>query len=63
MNTSIIAEINSLTHEQLARLWRFAPSEHIYFSEQYFGSLKERFKKFGGMTTEISKKIGWEKDE
>jgi len=53
-------EIEKLTHEEMARLWRFAPAGHPYFiyNGLYYFFFKERFSKFGGMTTEISKKIG-----
>jgi hypothetical protein len=53
-------EINSLTHEQMAHLWRFAPSGHKYFDKRlpFFEIFKKRFDKLGGMTSEISKRIG-----
>jgi len=42
-------------------LMRFAPSGHPVFRNdlplwEYFN---DRFKKLGGMTTEVSKQIGW----
>jgi len=54
--------IDKLSQEEMASLWRFAPSGHIYFRSDlplsdYF---KERFNKLGGFNPEISKKIGWE---
>ena len=59
--TTAKAEIDKLTQLEMARLWRFAPAEHPYFSTKlplsdYFDA---RFKEFGGMTPEISKAIGW----
>jgi hypothetical protein len=56
-----IEKINNMTAEQMARLWRFAPAGHEYFVS---GSVlnehfKKRFKELGGMTPEISKRIGW----
>ena len=50
--------IDCLSQEGMARLWRFAPSGHPYFISGT--ELCEYFKsKFKGMTPEISKKIGW----
>ena len=56
-------EIDKLSHEEMAKLWRFAEVGHPYFDRRnelsdYFAS---RFQKLGGMTLEVSKKIGWEK--
>lgn len=54
-------KIDNLSHEEMARLWRFAPAGHKFFKEgevhEYF---KKRFAEFGGMTYEISKRIGWD---
>ncbi len=55
-------EIDNMSHEKMARIWRFSPSGTKYFSGEsdvsnYF---YDAFKTHGGMTTEISKKIGWE---
>ena len=54
-------EIDNMTHEEMARLRRFAPAGHPYFRldlplAEYFS---KRFKELGGMTPGISKKIGW----
>ncbi len=51
-------DIDSMSREDMCRLWRFAPSGHPYFDKRnplstYFS---ERFK---GFTPEISKNIGW----
>jgi hypothetical protein len=56
-------EIDRLSHIEMARLWRFAPSGHPYFiagrkESEYFAT---RFKELGGMTPAISKQIGWDK--
>jgi hypothetical protein len=58
-----LREIDAMTQEEIARLWRFAPSGHPAFVS---GSLEnkritERFAQLGGMTPEISKRIGWGK--
>ncbi len=52
--------IDKMTQEEMARLWRFAPSGHPYFVNgtevwEYFEA------KFKGFTPELSKSIGWEK--
>jgi hypothetical protein len=53
--------INAMSHEQLAKLWRYAPSGHPYFDDRLplFNAFDKRFKEFGGMTPEISKEIDW----
>lgn len=57
----ILYEINKLSHEEMARLWRFAPVGHKYFDngKPYANYFEERFQKLGGMTPEISKHIGF----
>lgn len=56
----VIAEINDLSHEEMARLWRFAKIGHAYFDNRlpYREVFMERWNSFGGMTTELSKRIG-----
>jgi hypothetical protein len=56
-----IDEINSMTHEDMCRLWRFAPfgCEIFQSDKPFFKVFQKRFKEFGGFTPEISKKIGW----
>lgn len=56
-----IDEINSLTQFEMARLWRFAPAGHRYFdsTKPLHAHFKARFEKLGGMTPEISKRLGW----
>jgi len=53
--------INTLSQLDMARLVRFAPSGHIYFDTRmpFYKIFNERFKELGGMTTVISKRIGW----
>lgn len=53
--------IDKMSREEMARMWRFTPSGHIYF--QYgpvYDYFEARFKELGGFSPEISKKIGWE---
>ena len=66
MNTKEIQKhkciIDAMDREDMARLWRFAKSGHPYFvndSELYKHFVK-CFKELGGMSPEISKRIGWE---
>jgi len=50
--------IDKMSQEQMASLWRFAPSGHPYFRTDLplFEYFDARFK---GFTTAISKSIGW----
>lgn len=54
-------DIDKMSQMDMARLWRFAPSDHPYFDStngvyEYF---EKKFKEKGGFTPEISKAIGW----
>ena len=53
--------IDALSHMEMARLWRFAPAGHPYFNNTLplFDYFQARFRKLGGMTPVISKRIGW----
>ena len=59
----VVEEINSMSQEDMARLWRFAPAGHDYFdsTKPYNAIFKKRFQEVGGMTPAISKSIGWSK--
>ena len=55
------AKIDAMSHIEMCRLVRFAPSGHPVFDRtlplyEYFN---ERYKALGGMTPKISKTIGW----
>ena len=54
--------IDQMSHEEMARLWRFAPSGHPYFDRRLplVEHFEKRFKKLGGFTPEISKEINKE---
>lgn len=54
-------KINQLSRFEMAKLWRFAPSGHIYFDSSlpFFAVFNKRFKELGGFSPEISKAIGW----
>lgn len=57
----IIKKINSMTREEMAKLYRFAPAGHIYFDSTlpYAEIFKKRFfDELGGFSPEISKRIG-----
>lgn len=54
-------KINSMTHIEMARLYRFAKSGHPYFDSTlpFKEIFMKRFNELGGMTPQISKQIGW----
>lgn len=54
--------IDKMSQIEMAKLYRFAPHGHIYFdtSKSLYQYFEDRFLKLGGMTSEISKLIGWE---
>jgi hypothetical protein len=51
--------ISKMSQLKMARLWRHAPSGHIYFNTSlpYFKIFEKRFKELGGFTPAISKEI------
>ena len=61
VNKGMVDDINKMSHIEMARMWRFAPSSHIFFDVRYpyYDIFKKRYDEFGGMTPEISKSIGW----
>jgi hypothetical protein len=55
------ARIDSMTQEEMAWLYRFAPVGHPFFKHDPVGDyFMRRFKLLGGMTPAISKRIGWD---
>lgn len=57
-----IIKIKSMTHTEMAKLYRFAPSGHVYFADQNLNKeFMSRFNSFGGMTPSMSKEIGHQK--
>jgi hypothetical protein len=56
------AELDKMSQMELAELKRFAPAGHVVFTDD---SLSEHFNQCfeakGGMTTEVSKALGWGK--
>ena len=58
-----LAYIRTMSHLDMARMWRFAPSGHPYFNTDFpllTNEFAKRWELLGGMTPEISKLIGWE---
>jgi hypothetical protein len=53
-----IQEVEKADKEQLARWYRFLPSGETAADQKIMKRISERFEKFGGMTPELSKKIG-----
>lgn len=53
--------VSKMSHEEMCRIYRFARSGSPYFdSTKPFNAIfMARFNAFGGMTPEMSKKIGW----
>ena len=56
-----VRRINLMSHEEMAVMWREAPAGHPYFDSTLplYEIFKTRFASFGGMTTKMSKRIGW----
>lgn len=63
MNTkdTTIDQVNRMTHEELCRHWRFDPVGSWIHGDPVTERAMERYREFGGMTVEISKKIGLDK--
>jgi hypothetical protein len=52
-------QVEKADHEQLARWYRFLPSGNTTEQEKIMKRIAARFKILGGMTPEVSKKIGF----
>ena len=53
-----IEEVEKADQEQLARWYRFLPSGETAADQKIMKRIAERFENMGGMTPELSKKIG-----
>ena len=53
-----LEEVKKADKEQLARWYRFLPSGETAEDQKIMKRIAERFEKLGGMTPELSKKIG-----
>lgn len=61
LTEEIKKEIDALSQEEMARLWRFTPPGHPFFKHDAVGDYFEKsFREKGFFTPEISKKIGCE---
>ena len=52
-------QIESMTHEEICKLWRFGDNENPLMQGDSLSFVAERLQEFGGFTPEISKKLGW----
>jgi hypothetical protein len=53
------AEIDKLSQYDMAYLWRFARPGHPWLSGEAGDYFAQRFADLGGMSPEISKRLGW----
>ena len=53
-----IEEVEKADKKQLARWYRFLPSGETAADQKIMRRIADRFEKLGGMTAELSKKIG-----
>ena len=52
--------INAMSHRDMAIFWRFGKSDDpIIQDKELFKRFRTRFDEHGGMTSELSKDIGW----
>ena len=56
------AEIDAMTLEELAGHHRFDPSGSRYVQREIYDYFSDRFEALGGMTPELSKRIGWRRN-
>jgi hypothetical protein len=59
MTTEQKSEIDAMPQIAMARLWRFAEDGHPLLSGETGKYFSQVFNSRGGMTTEISKALGW----
>lgn len=53
-------EIDNMSHEEMASLWRFGDSSNKYLQGEVGEYFKDRlFNHFGGFNPSLSKRIGW----
>lgn len=58
----LIAKIQNMTHLEMAHAWRHAPmgDDMFQIGLPYWPVFKERWEKFGGMTSAVSIVVGWD---
>jgi hypothetical protein len=54
-----MAQVESANHEQLGRWYRFLSSGETAEQQKILNRIAKRFESLGGMTPEMSKKIGF----
>jgi hypothetical protein len=54
-----LLQVENASHEQLARWYRFLPAGNSKEQLRVMERIAERFKELGGMTKELSNKIGY----
>jgi len=54
-----MAEVDKASRDELAKWYRFLPSGGTGEQQRVQDRIAERFKELGGMTPELSKKIGF----
>jgi hypothetical protein len=60
MKEELKKKIDLLSHEEMARIWRFGSSDNEMLQGEAGNYFKERlFDHFGGFNPQLSKKIGW----
>lgn len=57
MDEKLKQRIDSMTREQMAGAWRYAPAGDPMFRDEAGVYFEERFKELGGFSPEISKAI------
>ena len=62
LDAKIKRRIDTMTHEEMARHYRFAPAGNELFIGKAADYFSLRFNRFGGMTPKISRKVGWQDD-
>ena len=55
--------IDNMSHEEMARRWRFGKVGGPLFQGETGKYFAERFAELGGMTTAVSKSVGWDKQK
>ena len=53
--------IDNMSHEEMARKWRFGTVGGPLFQGKTGKYFHQRFQELGGMTAKVSKAIGWDK--
>jgi hypothetical protein len=56
-------EVQFADHEQLARWHRFLPAAKTYEQTRLMDYISRRLQNLGGITPELSEKIGWDEPE